>query len=698
MFFGFNLITFLGAFLLFQLELMVAQKLLPLYGGSFSVWASCMMFFQFILLLGYFYAYTLTSPPFQRYPWLHLLFLGVSVCFLPFEWDVEALAGLSAFHPSIAISLLLLQEIGVPFFLLSTTAIIQQKWLVQSSLSQRSNPYVLYSISNLGAFVAFISYPLAVQPYLKLSDQFFWWYALYGCYVLLHGVTLPWKRVKGEKGVEGEVIDLEKKGEKSFFSKKAQGLCFSLSAGTSALLIGVTNLISLDISPGPLLWIFPLALYLLSFIVVFSEKQAWVRRVVQGSFCGFVGLVFFLFFWGTSLLGWFLFYISFLWLLCCVSHGILVRLKPQVEQLGWFYLLLAGGGFVGSVVVNLIFPFLLRSVPTLLVDFYSAFLWLLLCYSVYGWSSLKRYAQNPFWMGLGVGWIFIFVFWIPFLLFLPPSGQIVAFRNFYGVSRVVETGALRWLFHGTTVHGSQSKDSLKKPLPFHYYRVNGPFGVVFHVQKNLRQCAVVGLGVGSMFGYSQAGQSWFFYEINPDVDWIAKNYFDYLSQGKGQAQVVLGDARLTLKTAPDRYFDLVVIDAFSSDAIPTHLLTVEAFQMYLQKLKPEGMIALHVSNRYLNLVPVLARMAQELKMYGVFQELGNGESKAIPPDHLWYSVNAKAVYGEEELPGVRTVVMTFSEWKTKELLEKYDWKSMEYVHKASLWTDEQISFWEAMDW
>ncbi|MEK7483816.1 MAG: fused MFS/spermidine synthase [Planctomycetota bacterium] len=667
MFFIRSLISFLGAFLLFQLELIVAQKLLPLYGGSFSVWASCMMFFQILLFLGYLYSYWLTNSAIRTKALFQILMLFLSVFLFPFHFQESTVFS----HPVLSIGFQLTLTIGLPFFLLSSTSILQQKWLLASETNSSRTPYTLYSISNIGSFVALLSYPFLVQPFFSLTTQFQIWYSLYGIYFVLHFFCLP-------KINLAQNLEIGATSRKIALEQKNVIFWFFLSMGTSALLLAITNIITQDISPAPILWIFPLAAYLLSFILAFAEKK-WFPALVKFSFLSTFLVLTGILLMRPNLVFWLFFYLLFLFSCSCLAHHLLFKLKPHEDHLVLFYIIISLGGCIGTIGINFIMPFLMRYVASLLIDIYGSLTLLLCCFLGYSYPKIKSLVKNPFFSGIALASLVIWFFLVPFTLFYPESDQLVAFRNFYGVSRVVVKKELKWLYHGTTIHGSQWIDKARETEPCLYFRPSGPFGDLFNASFPKSQIALIGLGVGSLIGYGTAEQFWDIYEINPDVDYLAKNYFSYLNHTKASLKIHLGDARIEIQKASPQQYQFLLIDAFSSDAIPVHLLTHEAFTSYLDKLVPDGVIAIHISNKYLNLVPILTKLADTFSLYSAYKLTPFGDPGEI-------------------FPAVRVFVMTSSQSVYQQLIQKYGWKTTKTVTPSSLWTDEKLNLLEAFSW
>lgn len=677
----YHLITFLGAFLLFKIEFIVALKLLPLYGGSFMVWTTCMMFFQIFLFFGYFYAHLLSSRNLKKSAYFHLGLLALSFLCFPFQFEMPQI---QQDTPIFSIGVLLLTTIGLPFLLLSTTTILMQVWLASSALPQRQKPYILYSTSNLGSFAAIFSYPFLIQPSLPLKTQLLIWYICYGVYVLLHLFCLPKKEsLVAEEAINSSEGSLENSSTVSIEEKIPPThplLWFFISAGTCALLLAVTNVITMDISPAPVLWVVPLAAYLFSFILVFSDRK----------FVSFLNSILFV----VTLLDlawlsyakphpfyWLIFFLLMLFTCCCIFHQMLFQSKPASPKLlPPYYILIAMGGCFGSILINLFMPILMAEAPTILVDVYVAGLILVASLLLYYKNFLRKICINPLVTVLNIGLILAVVFvFVPMTFFKTVPNIQVTYRNFYGILKVSHFEDKKFFWHGSTIHGAQSLKPEEEHLPIFYYRKGTPFEDIFQAKPNAQKIAVLGLGIGSLLAYSKPGQQWDLYEIDSDVIEIAKNHFSYIQKSPAQLHFMVGDGRLKLQESKEKY-DIIFMDVFSGDAIPTHMATYEAFSIYLEKLSPEGVIIFHCSNRFLNLFPVVTKLANAHHLESSFVIFPNSPELEKPGVLIFIATRSKALNEK------------FQQEIAQE--KKYRWNATNHFRDVSLWTDERVNFLE----
>lgn len=637
----FSLTVFTGAALLFLLQLVFARLVLPLLGGAPAVWNTAMVFYQGLLLAGYGYAHLLSSRlrP-KRQVMVHAGVLAAAFAFLPFAvpagWEVPA-----GGNPVPWLLGVLAAGVGLPFFAVSATSPLLQKWFAASGHPAAGDPYFLYAASNAGSLLGLLGYPLGVEPNSALGWQCSAWAAAFAGFALLS--VACGARVGRASPAQGEAHD---------FAPPTRGRVLRwivCALVPSSLMLSVTAYISSEIAAVPLLWSLPLALYLASFIVVFSRRppipHAWIKRslpvvLASGATTPIVLLA------GLHLAGFFA--------VALVCHGELARDRPGVGQLTQFYLWMSLGGVLGGAFNALLAPVMFDRVaeyPLMLV--------------VAAWLGLPR-DRGLRWpdfatpAGLAVlagllsavvptavpGAVRSFaVFGLPLLGCFMTSGRGPRFalglaavlaisqlapehgmatlardRSFFGVHRVAEDGKFRLLFHGKTVHGIQSLDPAKSREPLGYYHREGPLGEVFAGLEG--PVAAVGLGAGAVAAYGKPGQEFTFYEIDPVVTRLASDprHFRYLADSPARIGVVTGDARLMLGKAPAGHYGLILLDAYSSDSIPVHLLTREAMQLYLSKLAQGGRIALHISNLHMDLRPVVAALGRDAGLACVFRE------------------------------------------------------------------------------
>ena len=611
---------FVSAFLLFLVQPVVAKEILPWFGGSAAVWTTCLVFFQTALLAGYAYSDLVVrrlTPRTQLK--LHTVLLLVSLAMLPIipaaHWKP---AGTES--PSWLILGLLGGTIGLPYFLLSTTSPLVQVWYARAR--PEASPYRLFALSNLASMMALVGYPFLFEPWAPTRSQAWGWSAAYAIFVGLCAAA-GWsslKRTSGEASTStaGIVANSDPGAVEAPPTIARQALWCTLAGTGSLLLLAVSNHITQNIAAVPLLWIAPLAIYLLTFILCFDGK-GWYRRY---AFLAMLAA-------GLCMMGWTLADSKFthelemqigvfcagLFLACMFCHGELVRLKPAPTYLTRFYLMISLGGAIGSALVGIVAPLVLPAYFELaggLVLAASLLLWQVRRLPiVFGALAVVAVVAT---VGCAIWSVREFY-----------DGTIVSKRNFYGVLRVQEwsrdtVSHRRSLIHGTIMHGTQYMEPDFRRRPTTYYTGTSGIGLLLdslHPTTRSLKVGVIGLGTGTLAYYGAKGDVYRFYDINPEVMRIAQKEFTYLQDSDATIELVLGDARLSLEREPSQQFDVLVIDAFSSDAIPVHLITTEAVGVYLKHMKPGGVIAYHVTNRYLNLVPVVAGLAEAHKLYMV---------------------------------------------------------------------------------
>ncbi|HEV2208196.1 MAG TPA: fused MFS/spermidine synthase [Verrucomicrobiae bacterium] len=621
---AYALAIFTGAFLLFQVQPLSGKYLLPWFGGAPGVWTTCLLFFQAVLLAGYLYAHLSTrwlKPRAQVL--LHLTLLGLSFATLPII-PSDTWKPVTPAHPALHLLALLAVSVGLPYFVLSSTAPLLQHWF---TLSQpRSSPYRLYALSNTGSLLALLSYPAVFENWFRRSTQAYLWSAGLGLYALACAVCAVkcWRA----NGVEPKPRDRRARrkprsgrdqSRSNLQTAPSKLLWLLLPTCASVLLLAVTNKSCQDVAAVPLLWVLPLTAYLLSFIICF-ERPGWYGRWWFGPAL----------FTALGTMGWMaaspstfpatvqiVLYIAGLFVCCMVCHGEVYRLKPDPVHLTHFYLMLAAGGALGGLFVAIL-------APVLFPDYYELHWGLLLC----GFLFLlvcAREQPRPLRKWPVLTWSSAAVALAALGAVLWASARehatvrVCRVRNFYGVLNVYRHNDsdpnlnLVELVHGRTTHGLQFLQPSRADQPTLYYTPASGVGRAFRVlSAGKRRIGVVGLGAGTLAAYGHAGDSFRFYELNPAVERLARTYFTYLRDSPAQTSVVLGDARLSLEREPPQNFDLLVLDAFDGDSIPIHLLTQEAFELYQRHLQPNGLIAVHISNASLDLEPVISRLAARL--------------------------------------------------------------------------------------
>jgi SAM-dependent methyltransferase len=599
----------LSAFLLFQVQPIIAKMILPWFGGTSAVWSTCMLFFQLVLLLGYLYAHWLQKLRPRLQATAHTVLLAASLAALPVipnpAWKN------AAGNPSLRILALLALTVGAPYFLLSSTSPLLQAWYARTHKS--GLPYRLFALSNFASMLALLSYPLVVEPNLATLTQGLIWSTAYAGFAALCAVT-AW-RASGA-GVTHEAMAAEMGEAAPAPNWTVRLLWLGLAASASVLLLAVTNHLTQDVAAIPFLWILPLSVYLLSFIICFEAPRFYARRI----FCPLLVAALVFMAWrlwphhgsmpirlAIALFGLALF------VCCMVCHGELARLKPDPRYLTGFYVTVSLGGAVGGLFVGLAAPNLFRA-------YYEFPIGLILCAAVAAlvlereWSMAGARRWIPAALALAV---LAYAGGMVYVMFYIVDGHRVVARNFYGLLRVyddadpaTEPEAARKFVHGTINHGQQMLRDEYRRLPVTYFCPQSGIGLAMHAQEGApRRIGILGLGCGTLAAYGRAGDTLRIYEINPLVLDIARSQFTYLSDTAARVEVALGDGRLVLESEPSQQFDILVMDAFSGDSVPVHLLTVEALRTYFRHLKPNGILAINISNTYLDLEPVMERAA-----------------------------------------------------------------------------------------
>jgi len=599
---------FLSAFLLFVVEPMAAKQLLPTLGGSSAVWTTCLVFFSVVLLLGYLYAHWISvrfTP--ARQAVIHILLLTVALLALGIHISPNPAA--VTYHPALTVFRVLATVIGLPYLALSATTPLLTGWYAASFES--GAPYRLFSLSNLASLLALGSYPLLIEPHLTMNRQTAWWSGGFLLFAVICG-AIAWqgrRRIPAAK--QSEVAGRAATGP-------AMVPWFSLAMGGGMMLTAVTNHMSANIAAIPLLWLPPLALYLLSFILAFQgawqpvrpsmlrlvlvavASMAYVMRDIRIQFPIGVSVPLFL-------IG--------LFITCFFLHGELYARRPGNASLTRFYLVAAAGSAAGTLLVGVIAPLVLRA------NYDLACTLVVVALIALGATWHDGWGVRMLWIA-GVTAAIVVV-----------SNQVRQYdddavslmRNFYGTLRVREShlppqsDTDRQLLNGTIEHGAEWFAPQFRGQPLTYYADNSGLGLAMRLccGSGSKRVGVIGLGTGTVAVYGKAGDVIRFYEINPLVERLARHWFTFLHDSPAQVDVVLGDARLSLAAETPQQFNVIVIDAFSGDAIPVHLLTREALTLYRRHLQPDGIVAFHVSNQYIDLEPVIAGIARDAGMRAV---------------------------------------------------------------------------------
>ena len=647
-----------SAFLLFQVQPVISKMILPWFGGGPAVWTACMLFFQVLLLAGYAYAHVLSRLP--RTSWqtlVHVALLLAAAATLPIT-PAASWKPADAAQPTWRILMLLSANVGLPYFLLASTSPLLQAWF--SRVCAGARPYRLYALSNVGSLGALLTYPFLVEPSLTTNRQGQLWSQLFIVFACLcGGLAMAAHRAmrRGDPGNPGEeALAILPASADSLPSPARRLAWLFLPALASVMLLAVTNHLCQDVAVVPFFWVVPLSLYLLSFIICF-DRELWYRRrivAVLTAIALFALCVTLLerdvkWLLELSQVKWLLekahlktaisplfdkvfdkmddlvweasVYLVVLFMICMVCHGELVRLKPSPGRLTEFYLMVGAGGALGGIIVGLVCPQVFSSYVELHIGLVAAFL---LAMAVLWDAMWETWLLRRLWRKLivfGLGFLLLFVVVRAQFVSLE-SDALVMLRNFYGVLSVKEHYAddpdshIRELLNGRILHGSQFQDPLKRGEPTTYYNGGSGIGVTLAYvrQGPPARIAVVGLGTGSIAAYGRERDFICFYEINPNVLRVAREYFTYLKDSAARIEVRLGDARLTMEREPPQQYDVIALDAFSGDAIPAHLLTKQAFELYLRHLAATGVLAVHISNRHLDLKPVVGGIASELKL------------------------------------------------------------------------------------
>ena len=639
---------FLGAFLLFQVQPIIGKYILPWFGGTSFVWITSLLFFQTLLLAGYTYAFLLTKMSFKKQILLHLtlIILVTATIFYTFTlWPTPLMPGADwklpdSYSPIMQVLGVLSVSIGLPYFLLSTTSTLLQRWY--SKASTHKTPYTLYAISNAGSLLAIATYPFLIEPLFKIQTQAFIWTAafiLFSALLCMVGVIL-WRNTKKTGKNELPVNNLQK-----YYPVSSETFFFwlLLPAISSLLLLSVTHQMTQSVAPIPFLWLLPLGLYLLSFILAFGEKHPVNKNLyAYGTLLLIPSLLLFLMI-PVGLVMQLSVYTIFLFCCFMLFHTELYKRKPQPQHLNMFYLIIAAGSVAGASIVAVIAPLFFKGM------FWEFYLGLLLCcfFSIFALVADKKVSFSRF-LIFNTFIFFIFIIGISFIE-RAYSGSGV-FRNFYGVLRITEKqtdrGKLTCLLNGKIIHGCQHSSPALRNKPIMYYSEKS--GVYLAVQslkeiqtktqqKNVN-IGIIGLGTGTLAAFGQKGDLIKFYELNPvDIE-LAKTQFTYITDSPATVQLVQGDARLSLEKElienKKQNFDLFVIDAFNDDAIPVHLLTKEAFTLYLTHLSSNrSIIAVHISTTYIDLRPVIEQVAKHNKMHVAYIQSSHVDDITAPT--LW---------------------------------------------------------------
>jgi hypothetical protein len=616
---------FLSAFLLFQIQPIIAKAILPWFGGTATVWTTCMLFFQTGLLAGYGYAHLVIGKVRPRtQAWLHGGLLLICAAMLP-VLPGAAWKPTGEENPTVRILLMLVATVGLPYVLLSTTTPLIQAWYARSE--KDAMPYRLFALSNMGSMLALLTYPPLVEPFLSTRWQAYIWSGGFIVFAVLCVAA-------GIRSAQFPALPQRQSPELSEGDEAPPGfprklLWVALAACPSILMLSVTNHLTQDVASIPFLWILPLSIYLLSFILTFDARGWYVRNLFLGLLAPALG--------GIAYMQWsdakalemkytiVLFGLA-LFIACMVCHGELAGRKPAPRHLTSFYLMLSIGGALGGLFVSVVAPYLF-------IANYELPAGIALC----GWLCylvaleepgvpLRRavFSVSSLCLALGVFGLCLF---LARTMRDTVKDYKITQRNFYGTLRVKEYGkagdwdGYRSLLHGSINHGEQWTHPDRRRDATTYYCPDSGIGQVMRLNHDRpRTVGVLGLGAGTMASFGRPGDRFLFYEINALVPVLARTEFTYVPDCRADLSIVMGDARLSLERQPSQQFDVLMMDAFSGDSIPVHLVTREAFALYFRHLKPEGIIAIHISNKYLDLEPVIGQAAVEMKKAAVVIE------------------------------------------------------------------------------
>jgi len=723
----------LSAFLLFQVQPLIAKLILPWFGGSAAVWTSCMLFFQMALLGGYAYAHWLNGRAGRRQTAVHLVLLALSFLSLPILpsawWKPEG-----GEDPLLRILGLLAATVGLPYFLLASTSPLLQSWYSRSKGG--AMPYRFFALSNAGSMLGLLTYPILIEPYLTSGQQAWMWSISYVAFVLVCGVV-AW-RSRDSQGAYGKTASPP--APAPLWSERL--LWMGLAACASALLLAVTNHLTQNIAAIPFLWVLPLSLYLLSFILCFDSDR-WYNRwlFTRLGAVALAGIAYAIS--SESDIGnikvALAFFCAAIFILFMVCHGELARRRPAPRYLTSFYLMVASGGAIGGLLIGFAAPYLLNGLYDLpivvsLTGFMLVYLlWHeraradsntpfldapydkpvigVLAAAIIGYVVVRLIAPRvgsslPFLsspydsrvlLGLS-GALAVYVLWRGrgsinegFVMFAIAAGLAmgitgflardswnsvkdsrVLVRNFYGALRVYDEasdgswGKVRILRHGTIDHGEQFLTPQHERFATTYYSTNS--GVGLAIQKlqmsGPMNVGVIGLGSGTLAIYGRPIDHYTFYDINPLVPGIARTQFKFLSDSMASTEVVLGDARLSLEREPSKQFDVLAVDAFSGDAIPVHLLTRQAYALYWRHLKPDGVLAVHVSNKYLNLSPGVALAAVETGRQAMLVGIDADDEKEIAASDWVLVSSRKGFFDQPEIKGADQKIVPIPSLRT----------------------------------
>jgi spermidine synthase len=642
---------FLSSSLLFLVEPMAGKRLLPLLGGSASVWMTCLVFFQTVLLAGYLCAHGIATrlrPRTQTIVYSILLLASLAQVVRNLNPDLRA----STLHPVVSVLWLLTVLLGLPFLVLSATNPLLQAWYARGAAestdattqSAPAAPYRLFALSNLGSLLALLAYPTLVEPYFSLHVQTAAWSIGFLVFVLVCGaISLSARKTAA---VAPEIVQAEPSAvaDPELPPTPNERMLWLLAAACGALLLSAaTSHLSQNIAAIPLLWIIPLTIYLLTFVIAFNGGKLYVRWLVIGLLPFALGGVGYLISnpdEATPIRTAVPSICAALFIGCLFCHGELHRRRPGPRYATQYYLVIAAGGALGSMFVGVLAPLIFRGSYELA--------WSLVYTAALGAALLWKdhWAWRLFWPAATIGLLVVVVLQVK----VYSENTIVQVRDFYGTLRVTEesteeAGMYRTLVHGNIQHGTQyfGSDQFRHD-PTTYYTHNTGIGLALDLccKGRARRVGAVGLGAGTLAAYGLPGDVFHFYEINPRVEIIANHTFTYLRESQAKIEIAHGDARLSMEAEAPENYDVIAVDAFSGDAIPVHLLTAEAIQLYQRHLRPGGIVAFHISNQYLDLAPVVKEQADHAGLKAVLISTSDiPEEGAFAADWVLVTANDK---------------------------------------------------------
>jgi hypothetical protein len=733
----YGMTIFLGAALLFVVQPMVGRMVLPLLGGSPAVWNTTMVFYQAVLLAGYAYAHFTTRWfGVRRQAVAHAAVLLLPLLALPIAiphgWTPPTMR-----NPIPWLLALLSVAVGLPFFVVSATSPLLQRWFSASGHRDAGDPYFLYAASNCGSLLALVSYPVLIEPHLRLSQQSRWWTIGYGALVVLTAVCGSWVWRNGAVA-EPPNPEISEATERIPPTNPTEALTARrrwrwvlLAFVPCSLMLSVTTYITSEVAPIPLLWVIPLGIYLLAFILVFARRRLphqWMVRALPFAVAAVVVTLIARALQPIELLIGL--HLACLFIVSMVCLGELANDRPSAQRLTEFYLWLSAGGLLGGIFNALLAPVLFSTVveypltlvlaclltprlaeagPSgrerlldfafpLLVGLFSASLCRLLRGVTIGSMELTMtlmygvpailclvFLRRPLRFGLSVGAVLLACWFVPG--YQDPTLHVE--RSFFGIHRVSldPSGQFHWLSHGNTIHGVQRLGPSRHGEPLAYFTKTGPFGQAFAALGDAvkRRVGVIGLGTGTLAAYGARGERWTFYEIDPAVERIARDprYFTFLGGSPADVEVVLGDARQSLQKAGDGGFGILVLDAYTSDTIPLHLITRESLALYLRKLAPNGALIFHISNRHLRLERVLGALAQDAGLVCLVQsDPTTGPTEFLTTGRI----------------GSKWVVMARDPATLGDLMHNARWLQPPPRLRTRLWTDDYASVFSVFIW